>query len=214
MRYSFLVKEWGIHSSLRNEVFLKSVEKKKTLTWESHQNGSAKQNTQRISQLYKAQGWQAPPDHLVKIWSTAVREHLQWENICGGDGHAGYMVSNTQKERVASMTTAALAAPDAEHSSQSPEFPPFPIWREVFDPKEALSQMTLPAGDTSVLRNLEGHQSPGHQQKRCRGLLPDWSLSRDGRKSRNAHVCSVTAQVTMMHSKVRNPRLHFQREKN
>ena len=90
MRYSFLVKEWGIHSSLRNEVFLKSVEKKKkTLTWESHQNGSAKQNTQRISQLYKAQGWQAPPDHLVNIWSTAVREHLQWENICGGDDTQG-----------------------------------------------------------------------------------------------------------------------------
>ena len=43
-----------------------------------------------------------------------------------------------------------------------PWLPPSPICREVFNPKEALSQMTLPARVTSLFRNLEGHQSPGH----------------------------------------------------
>ena len=74
--------------------------------------------------------------------------------------------------------------------------------------------MTLPVGVTSLLQNLEGHQSHLDiiRKDAAASSLTGHSLGMGGRAGRQ--VSGFTAQVTVMHSKVRNPRLHFQREKN
>lgn len=96
-------------------------------------------------------------DHLRNVLSTVVREHLWWEqNICGGDGYAGYVVSTPR--RSGWQAWPALVATDAAQLT-SPWLPHPSQFGEMFNPKEALSQMTLPVGVTSLLWNLEGHQS-------------------------------------------------------
>lgn len=92
------------------------------------------------------------------------------------------------------------------HTAHQPWLPTLPnLKRCLQSQRSPVPNDTACWGYITAPKPRGASESPGHHQKRCCGLLPDWSLSRDGRKGRKASVCGFTAQVTVMHSKVRNP---------